>query len=96
MCPNCFNHIETTKHFFLDCDSYRIARNRLIIRLSEILHDFGMPMPANADDVLVLLLFGVQNKTLSAHNPNLNINKFIFLTVRTFMSESKRFAKKEN
>ena len=91
MCPNCFNNIETPKHFFLVCDSYRIARSVLLIRLSEILPDAGMSMLVNADEVLVLILFGVQNKTMSVPG----LNRFIFLTVRTFMSESKRFVKKE-
>ena len=90
MCPNCFDVVESTKHFFLECVSYSVAREIFVDEIEKIIADFNLKSElckSYNDFLLDLILHGVHS------NIDLFriVNEIVYYTVVKFLSKSKRF-----
>ena len=92
MCPNCFDVVESTKHFFFECASYSVPRRIFIDEIEKIVADFNLKSElcrSNNEFLLNLVLQGV--------NSNIDIfrvvSELVYYTVVKFLSEYKRFCK---
>ena len=90
MCPNCHDSVESTKHYFLDCDVYKEHRIQLFTKLCEIHSTFARLKTdfletGNGDYLIMLLLTG---SILAGTN-----NNQIYFAVVQFLRDTKRFIK---
>jgi hypothetical protein len=94
MCPSCYDSVETTRHYFIECKSYEISRNNLIFTLNVLFNRHNIECDiTNSDNLLRTILLGTECNNFENSLAN-EINKIIFNAVVCYMSESKRFCRK--
>jgi hypothetical protein len=91
-CPSCFESFETTKHFFIECQSYSRVRDILMQDIFEICVRSGVFDNINiisAEQIYSWIIYGFP---LSNANSNVSINSSIFKAVCKYVISTKRFS----
>ena len=88
-CPNCFECIENTMHYFLKCTSYAECRQDLLNVLQSCLVKCQLNNISEKSTIdFILNGFNIENK-----NVYYLVNKELFAAVKTYMVLTKRFLK---
>jgi hypothetical protein len=82
-CPKCYDVIETTEHYFLECSAYTVYRENMLSALHNCLNNYEV----SNTNIVAIMLNGVLLKD------NYQINNNIFTIVRTYMKLTERFLK---